>query len=59
MDPMDKQVSEMSSDEIIALANSFTRTDVAVMIADWFGRSAIDSDYELADQIIARVRLSS
>jgi hypothetical protein len=56
---MDKRVSEMTSDEIVALANSFTRTDVALMIADWFGRSAIDSDYELADQIIARVRLSS
>jgi hypothetical protein len=31
------------------------RTAIAEMIADWFGRSSMDSDYELADAIIERL----
>ena len=33
-----------------------TRTEIAWMIADWFGRSAIDSDHELAANIIKRLQ---
>jgi hypothetical protein len=32
------------------------RTEVAEMIADWFSRSVMDSDYGLATQIIDRLQ---
>jgi hypothetical protein len=31
------------------------RTAIAEIIASWFGRSSMDSDYELADAIIERL----
>jgi len=32
------------------------RDEIADMIADWYGRSAIGADFDLAQQIIDRVR---
>jgi hypothetical protein len=34
---------------------SAARDEIAEMIADWFGRSVIDADRDLADQILAKL----
>jgi len=52
-----KKVSEMTDEEIQALVGS-DRAVIAEMIADWYGRSVIDPDYQLADAIIARLSKS-
>ena len=41
------------------LHGNTTRDEIADMIADCFGRSVIDCDYDLAERIIARITKSS